>query len=195
MKKNNKFKVGVFSGSFDPPHKGHIYIAKLFINKLKLDKLIWNVSIRNPLFKKNYFHSYKERVTLSKKICKNYKKIQINDYDKKYSYKLVESVKNNYKNSEIYFLIGLDNLKYFHKWKKFAKIIEYSTLVVINRPGYYKELVNSVFFKNYNKFLKKKLNDLRILPGKTWIFINDKGKKISSSSIKNRIYKINKLKI
>ena len=67
MKKNNKFKVGVFSGSFDPPHKGHTYIAKLFINKLKLDKLIWNVSIRNPLFKKKLFSFLQRKSDLIKK--------------------------------------------------------------------------------------------------------------------------------
>jgi len=61
-------RIGIFSGSFDPPHKGHLYISKLFIKRLNLRKLIWSVSLKNPLLKKNYLYSYKERVNLSKKI-------------------------------------------------------------------------------------------------------------------------------
>ena len=50
-------------------------------------------------------------------------------------------------------------------------------------------LKNLFFIKNYSKFMKKNLNNLKIIPQKTWIYINDKGKKISSSNIKNRLYK------
>jgi nicotinate-nucleotide adenylyltransferase len=79
-------RIGIFSGSFDPPHKGHIHISKIFLKKLKLKKLIWTVSKKNPLLKKKYYYSYKERIILSKKISNNIKKISVSNYDKKYSY-------------------------------------------------------------------------------------------------------------
>ena len=68
-------KIGILGGTFDPPHKGHIHIAKIFLKKLKLKKLIWTVSKKNPLLKKKYYYSYEERIILSKKICNNIKKI------------------------------------------------------------------------------------------------------------------------
>jgi len=43
LKKKGNERIGIFGGSFDPPHKGHLHIAKLFIKKLKLKKLIWSV--------------------------------------------------------------------------------------------------------------------------------------------------------
>ena len=182
-------RIGIFSGSFDPPHKGHIHISKIFLKKLKLKKLIWTVSKKNPLLKKKYYYSYKERIILSKKISNNIKKIAVSNYDKKYSYQLINLIQKKYKSSEIFFLIGSDNIKSFHKWKKFLQIINVCTLVVINRPGNYNAFKKSFFYKKYSKFMKKNLNNLKAIPQKTWIYINDKGKKISSSNIKNRLYK------
>ena len=182
-------RIGIFSGSFDPPHKGHIHISKIFLKKLKLKKLIWTVSKRNPLLKKKYYYSYKERIILSKKISNKIKKIAVSNYDKKYSYQLINLIQKKYKSSEIFFLIGSDNVKSFHKWKKFLQIINVCTLVVINRPGNYNAFKKSFFYKKYSKFMKKNLNNLKAIPQKTWIYINDKGKKISSSNIKNRLYK------
>lgn len=182
-------RIGIFSGSFDPPHKGHIHISKIFLKKLKLKKLIWTVSKKNPLLKKKYYYSYKERIILSKKISNKIKKIAVSNYDKKYSYQLINLIQKKYKSSEIFFLIGSDNVKSFHKWKKFLQIINVCTLVVINRPGNYNAFKKSFFYKKYSKFMKKNLNNLKAIPQKTWIYINDKGKKISSSNIKNRLYK------
>ena len=189
MNKTYRNRIGVFSGSFDPPHEGHIHISKIFLNKLKLKKLIWTVTKKNPLLKKKYYYAYEERIILSKKISNSLKKIDVVKYDKKYSYQLINFIKKKYRNSDIFFLIGSDNIKDFHKWKKFLQIINTCYLVVIKRPGYYRAFKNSFFFKNYGEFMIKNFQRQKIMPQKAWIYISDKGKKISSSNIKNRLYK------
>lgn len=190
MKKKENERIGIFGGSFDPPHKGHLHIAKLFIKKLKLKKLIWSVSNKNPLVKKKYFYNFKERKTLSRKITNNNKKIIINNFDKKYSYQLLKAIKKKYKNNKIFFLIGADNIKYLHKWEKLSSILSHSTLVVISRPGYEKQMKRAVFYKRNHKNLFKNFNTCDVFPKKAWIYIKDKGVKISSSIIKNRLYKL-----
>ncbi len=180
-----KNRIGIFSGSFDPPHLGHIHISKLIINKLKLEKLIWSVTKKNPLFKKKYLNSYKQRIDFSIKITQNIKKILVSKIDKKYSFQLISFFKKKYKNKRLFFLIGGDNVKNFHKWKNFNTIINTSTLVIVSRPGYEKEFKSSFFYKKYSKFLLKNCNMLSIIPAKKWIYINDKGINISSSMIKN----------
>ena len=165
MNKRKKERIGIFSGSFDPPHKGHMHIAKLFIKKLKLKKLIWSVSKKNPLLKKKYYNSYSERISLSKLITKKYKKIIINNFDKKYSYQLVNSIKKKYYNNKLYFLIGSDNAQNLHKWKNLSKLMNSSTMVVINRPGYKKE------------FKKLKNTGLPVL------FLNDSKDKVLNQKI------------
>ena len=83
MKRKKRFtkKIGIFGGTFDPPHKGHVQIANFSLKKLKLDLLIWAVTEKNPLKKKPML-SIKSRINLSKKILKNNKKIKIKNYDK-----------------------------------------------------------------------------------------------------------------
>ena len=75
--KNN---IGILGGTFDPPHNGHLKISNISINKLKLIKLIWVITKKNP-FKKKPFFSIKDRIKKSKKLTKKSKKIQIRYYD------------------------------------------------------------------------------------------------------------------
>ena len=51
MKKNKKKynKIGILGGTFDPPHKGHLYISKIALKKLRLKKILWVITKKNPL--------------------------------------------------------------------------------------------------------------------------------------------------
>ena len=82
LSKKNYIKIGVFGGTFDPPHKGHLYISKIALKKLKLNKLIWVVTKKNPLKQKPYLNA-KTRVNLSKKITEKEKKIFVKYFDDK----------------------------------------------------------------------------------------------------------------
>ena len=84
MKKNKKKynKIGILGGTFDPPHRGHFYISKIALKKLKLKKILWVVTKKNPLKNKPYL-KIKERIKLSKKITKKEKKITIKYFDDK----------------------------------------------------------------------------------------------------------------
>jgi len=54
LSKKNHAKIGILGGTFDPPHKGHLYISKIALKKLKLNKLIWIVTKKNPLKRQPY---------------------------------------------------------------------------------------------------------------------------------------------
>ena len=60
-------KIGIFGGSFDPPHRGHVQIAKLSLKKLNLNQLFWAITKRNPL-KKRPLLTLNDRILLSKKL-------------------------------------------------------------------------------------------------------------------------------
>ena len=188
MNSNLEKKIGIFSGSFDPPHKGHVHISKIFLKKLKLNQVFWSVSKKNPLFKKKYYFNYNQRINLSKKITKKIKKISVTKNDSRYSYQLINFFKKKYKKSKLFFLIGSDNLQKFHQWKNFKSILKSSTLVVISRPGYDAGVKKSFFYKKYKNKLIKNYKNINNNAKKSWVFIKDKGVKISSSKIKIALY-------
>ena len=110
-KKN--IKVGILGGTFDPPHIGHLHISKLGIKKLKLNKLIWVITKKNPLKQKPYLE-IKTRIKLSKEISKNEKKIFVQYFDDRIksnnTFNLLNYLKKKNRKMRLFFLIGADNL-------------------------------------------------------------------------------------
>ena len=64
MVESRKKRIGIFGGSFDPPHRGHLEISKQAIKKLSLDQIYWCITKKNP-FKKKPFFSVTERIKKS----------------------------------------------------------------------------------------------------------------------------------
>ena len=170
-KKN--IKIGILGGTFDPPHKGHLHISKIALKKLKLNKLIWTITKKNPLKKKPYL-KIKTRIKLSKKITSKNKKIFVHCFDDKINsvntFDLLNYIKSKQKRTKLYFLIGADNLVKFHKWKNWKKIPELAKIVIFPRDNY---LVR-----------KSKYIVLKTLKKKDLIYINSKKVNISSSLIR-----------
>ena len=165
MKKNYK-KIGILGGSFDPAHKGHLKISIEAKKKVKISKIIWAITKKNPFKSKNHF-SLMKRITLSKKITKNYNFISIKFYEEKIksnkTIDLVNYIKKKYNKSEIFFLMGADNLISFHKWHKWKEISSKCKIIVFDRTNYKSKSLKSMAFRKLNnkglKFIKfKKVN-------------------------------------
>ena len=180
MKKNKKrdyIKIGILGGTFDPPHKGHLYISKIALKKLRLKKILWVITKKNPLKNKPYL-KLKERMKLSKEITKKNKKISIKYFDEKIrsasTFNLLNYIKSNTK-ADLFFLMGADNLIKFHKWNNWKKIPKLAKLIVFARKNYSMKAINSIALKKFNK--------------KDWLYIPGKKVNISSSLIKKSYIK------
>ena len=166
-------KIGILGGTFDPPHEGHLNISKIAIKKLKLNKIIWLITKQNPL-KKKPFLSVNIRKKLSKSLVKKNKKISIRYVDdlvkSKNTFDLLNFLLKKEKKIKLYFLIGADNLVYFHKWKNWKKIPKLAKIVVFARPNYSTKALSSIAAKKLKK--------------EDWIYLNYKKINISSSLIR-----------
>ena len=155
--------IGLLGGSFDPVHKGHLTISKITLRKIKLDRIYWLVTKKNP-FKKSAYFSLEDRVMLAKKATRNFKKIKVLYLDKTVkssnSINLVNYFVKKKKISNIYFIIGSDILLELHKWKSWKKLIKLTKLVVFSRKGYDMKSKNSTvvkYLKNKNiTYIKNK---------------------------------------
>ena len=161
LKKNFKKKLGILGGTFDPAHIGHVKISVEAKKKFRINKVIWAITKKNPFKKKSLF-SLNKRIEIAKKITSKKKFIEVYFFEKKIksdkTIKLINYLKKKYNNTDIYFLMGADNLINFHKWYKWEKILLKSKILVFDRHGYKKKLMKSPTFKRFNK---KKLEFIR----------------------------------
>lgn len=134
-------KIGIFGGSFNPPHKMHKKIALELINKKYIDYLIY-VPTGNLYPKKNLI-SDKYRFDMLNIMIKKYNNLTVSNYefDKlTYTYETLRYFKEKYPNDEIYFICGSDNLKQINTWKNYQEILNNYKLLVIRRNN---DLINN----------------------------------------------------
>ncbi len=166
-------KIGVLGGTFDPPHIGHLEISKVALKKLKLSKLIWAVTKRNPLKKKAFF-KLKKRITHCENMTRGFGKVKVKSFDNviksSKTIKLINYIRKNNKKSKIFFIMGSDNLVNFHKWHEWKKIADYCTIAVFPRSGFTKKA--------------EKCKSMRYLGKEKILIIRSKRINISSSKIR-----------
>lgn len=164
-------KKGIFGGTFDPIHNGHIHIAYEAMEQLKLDEVIFlpsgipphkqNSGITDPYLRY-------EMVKMAVREEKRFKVSRIEIESKKinYTYKTLEMIKSIDNSSELYFITGADCLMELDTWKEVGKILLNCSIVVFNRGGYeLKEIIKrkEEVEKKYNThviFLKSPILDI-----------------------------------
>ncbi|MGL6063984.1 MAG: nicotinate (nicotinamide) nucleotide adenylyltransferase [Fusobacteriaceae bacterium] len=133
-------KIGIFGGSFNPIHKGHIKIVELVLSKLNLDKIII-IPLGIPALKKIDFedkiHRYNMCVLAFENLIKSKKveisKIELDENEISYTYDTLMKIKIKYPNDKIYEIIGEDSAIRLHEWKNYKDIIREANIIVINR--------------------------------------------------------------
>ena len=121
-------RLGVYVGSFNPVHIGHIKLIKELIEKKYLDRIY--VIATKPYWDKNNLVSLQDRINMLKYfetediIINTY----YNEYD--YTYEILNDLKKKYKDDELYLIIGADNLEKFHLWKNINEILKNKILVL-----------------------------------------------------------------
>ena len=127
-------KIGVFVGSFNPVHKGHIKIAKYLVNNNYVDKLL---IIPSPNYwDKNNLIDIKDRINMLKYYETD--KIIINETlnDLPYTYEVINELKKEYKTDELYLIIGADNIILFDKWKHYKELLKLNIIIYTRNDKY-----------------------------------------------------------
>ncbi|MSR90841.1 nicotinate-nucleotide adenylyltransferase [Inconstantimicrobium porci] len=175
-------KIGVFGGSFDPIHNGHLYIAYEAFKELKLDKVIFIPGGNLPHKDSSHMTDSSSRYNMVKLAIKDYKNFEVSDYEIKketkcYTFETLEHLKSEEKDSELYFIIGADSLINLDTWKCVDRIMKNAVLVVLTRPGYKEAEIES----QKEKFEK--------MYGGKIILLNTLNLEISSTYIRNAVSK------
>ena len=134
-------RVGIMGGTFDPPHFGHFIIAQVCLEQLDLDKVLFIPTGKIVYKKASGEADGTDRYNMLKSVIDSNPDFELSDVEIKqsettYTANTLTRLKNGeYKNSEIYFLMGADSLDYMDKWYKPEVIFSLCTVAVVERPG------------------------------------------------------------
>jgi len=130
-------KIGIFGGSYNPPHDMHKNIALDLIEKGYLDKVIYVPTGDN--YNKQGLVNFSDRYKMVELMISEYDNLFISDIGNndnyKYTYQTLDYFQKIYKNDTIYFICGTDNLNEFDTWREYKYILENYKLLVIKRDN------------------------------------------------------------
>ena len=134
-------KIGLFFGSFNPIHTGHLVIANYFLQFSEINKIWWVVSPHNPLKEKKSLLDERHRMVLVKEAIWDNPLFKASDIEfslpkPSYTVHTLAYLQEKYPNKEFTLIMGSDNLQHLHKWKNFEQILEQYSLHVYPRPSF-----------------------------------------------------------
>jgi nicotinate-nucleotide adenylyltransferase len=134
-------RIGIFGGSFDPPHNGHLGIATHAAERLKLDRTILVPSAIPPHKLERDLSSPEERLMMCRLAIEDIPTLSVSEVELRregvsYSVDTLRDFSQLFPGSELFMLIGMDNYLEFHLWRDPAQILELATVIVMDRPGY-----------------------------------------------------------
>lgn len=135
-------KIGIFGGTFNPVHNGHLSIADEFVNKCELDKLILIPNNVSP-FKIDVDDdsvSAEHRMRILKLAVQDRKNFEIDDFEitkngVSYTIETVEYLKSKFPEDHLFLLIGIDQAIDIDRWKDIYKIKKLVSIVVADRTN------------------------------------------------------------
>lgn len=149
-------KVGIYGGSFNPIHNGHIALAEAFLRQAELDEVWFMVSPQNPLKANARLLDDKIRFRMVQKVLKHKRNLIACDYEfhlpkPSYTWDTLQRLSNDFPQHQFTLLIGSDNWTAFDRWYHHEDILQNYKIVIYPRLGDEigkNELPNSVSLLN-----------------------------------------------
>jgi nicotinate-nucleotide adenylyltransferase len=131
-------RVGLYGGSFNPPHEGHTHVAQAAKRRLRLDRVIWLVTPGNPLKDPGALDPLAERMAQVRRLAAE-PSMMASDVERKigsrYTVDTVRWFKARFPGVRFVWIMGADNLAGFHRWKGWRDLMAEIPVAVISRPG------------------------------------------------------------
>jgi len=134
-------RIGIFGGTFNPVHNGHLNIVNAFLGSGMIDE-IWVLPSYDPPHKTHEpLLSFKHRFKMAQLAWRANKSVKVLDLEKKlskpnFTVKTLTHLYNSYPSNTFFVCIGSDSLEQFHTWHEYRDILQLAPLLVASRPGY-----------------------------------------------------------
>jgi nicotinate-nucleotide adenylyltransferase len=131
-------RIGLFGGTFDPPHAAHRAACLLAMRRLGLDRVWWLVTPGNPLKDTQGLAPLHERIAAARRLA-NHPRIDVTAFEAdlgvSYTYATVSYLVRRCRGVHFVWIMGADNLRSFHRWQRWRDIARLVPIAVIDRLG------------------------------------------------------------
>lgn len=181
MSNNNHKRMGIFGGTFDPIHYGHLMIAENAREQYSLDQVLFIPTGHSPLRHKQQITDSVHRCTMVSKAIADHPqfvlhRIEVHSQEISYTFRTIEMLKKNYKNTELFFILGADSLFDFESWRSPELIVKNCSILAA-----YREHERQEEFFSHLLYLNEKY------PGKFYP-LDTPSLNVSSHEIRQRVH-------
>jgi nicotinate-nucleotide adenylyltransferase len=131
-------RIGLFGGTFDPPHAAHRAASLLALRRLNLDRIWWLVTPGNPLKDLNGLAPLVERVVAARTLA-HHPRIDVSDFESdlgtNYTFGTISYLVRSCPGVRFVWIMGADNLRHFHRWQRWRDIAALVPMAVVDRLG------------------------------------------------------------
>jgi nicotinate-nucleotide adenylyltransferase len=148
-------KIGIFGGTFNPPHIGHLIVAEYARESAGLDKILFIPAYISPLKNSGEEINSQDRLAMTELAIQRNPHFELSDIElkrkgKSFTVDTIEYLRTQFRDAEFYLLIGMDNYYSLQEWKDSQNLLSTINIFVLNRPG----VSNSLNKKIDNKKIK-----------------------------------------
>ncbi len=130
--------VGLYGGSFNPPHQGHVQVSALALKRLGLDAVWWLVTPGNPLKNHTGLAPLAERIDKARALNSDPRVVVTGleaAFGTRFTLDTLRALKRRFPGVRFVWIMGADNLASFHRWRDWRDMARLVPLAIIDRPG------------------------------------------------------------
>ncbi len=182
-------RIGLFGGSFDPPHDGHREVSLVALKRLGLDQVWWLVSPRNPLKPKAPSEDLARRIAAAKRLARH-PRIKVTGVEAAlgttYTAESLRRLAPRLRGIDAVWMMGADNLASFHRWRDWPAIAATMPIAVFNRPGQALRALSSPGAQALagHRIPESAAADLAGMRPPAWVFLSSPHIRLSSTDLR-----------
>lgn len=182
-------RIGLYGGSFNPPHAAHLMVSKTSLRRLDLDRVWWLVTPGNPLKPRKDLKALDERIELARGLIDDNRIIPTGleaDLGTHFTIDTVDRLQSLCPDVRFVWLMGADNLAQFSRWRDWRTIAARIPLAIIDRPGF---THTSLRGKAAQALARHRIDEsdaglLATLESPAWTFLHGPRSALSSSALR-----------
>jgi len=186
-----RMSIGLFGGTFNPPHEGHAHVAEVALTRLKLDRIWMMVTPGNPLKERVGLPDLATRIRATRNLIQD-PRITVTGFEatlgSSYSWVTVRHLKRAFPHVRFVWIMGADNLAGFHRWQHWRRIAATVPIAVIDRPGSTLAAHSSPAAAMLMRYRLRESESamLKSKSAPAWIFVHAQRNSLSSTALRSQ---------